>query len=150
MNVDERNIRRKLPDESETLFAAVGFADDVHVGVLLQDHAQTGSHQRVIIDDDDSNHPVFPLASVRGFDLLRAIAHSPSPHITPRGIGANGLSVSRPLKRVIAVTPVWVFFRIQDLWATADNVFAHSRKATANEARAESPPPPGLAFFGSQ
>ena len=49
---------RVLARGLERLQAVARLADDLDVGLRLEDHPEAGAHERLVVDDQDSNaHP---------------------------------------------------------------------------------------------
>src|ERR1700742_4039821 len=61
-DVHEDNVRAQRPRHGDRGGAVARFADDLDVGLGVEDHLEPGPDQRLVIDDKDADH----VASIRG------------------------------------------------------------------------------------
>src|SRR6185369_16198977 len=61
VHVDQCDIRIQSFDACQAWRAIIGFGDHFHVRLLVDDQAQTGAYQRMVVDQYDSDHSCSPL-----------------------------------------------------------------------------------------
>ena len=62
VDVDERDVGQFTADQREPVLAVGRFTDHLDAGLLREDHAEAGTHQLVIVDQNHSDHAT-PIAS---------------------------------------------------------------------------------------
>src|SRR6185369_9149318 len=61
VHVDQCDIRIQSFDACQAWRAIIGFGDHFHVRLLVDDQAQTGAYQRMVVDQYDPDHFPSPL-----------------------------------------------------------------------------------------
>ena len=68
-DVHQHDVRAGPLAEFHTEPTVLGVADDVDVGLSIEDHAEAITHQRLVVDDGDANgHDVPTIPCVAGAD----------------------------------------------------------------------------------
>ena len=60
MQIANHDIGPELADQRQRILAVRGFADDVDIDFACKDHAESGAHQRMVVDQEYPDHVFSP------------------------------------------------------------------------------------------